>query len=518
MRRIVIASGLGAVLAVPGQAQYPRLAPPPQCRVEPASAQPLLALWNADRAPRSRPRLAVFPLQPEIDDPARVHVAISLPDRVRQRLSTVSQIEVASEGTVSRAMLIARDLPDSAASILKADYLLTGRIVVTGGRQELQILLRRQGTADPIWQAPFRSTVSLRAMENAIVSGVSRVLLEGRTPAPPAGWPSSDEAYASIVAGDTYLRSTTLAGADSAATAYERAVELAPTSPVAASRLAKAYVTMLQRGGEVRGLPGVSGTNRIFGLTTQALALDSASAEAWTVRATLARVLDPVRFEGATQAHRRAIALSPSDAEAAHEFGVTLMRLGDARAAETQFRRAIALETSRAGTLAALGEMELRAERWETACAFSNASIAAWPFDPLAYAVRAEARLRRSEARDAYADAEMVRRLTTGAWTSALRVIVADGAGNVDEARRQARELTGAWLATGVPLSVRDGEYLARAYLAVGDERRAIESLRRAQPVGADLGVALRGAGLGSIRSDTAVVRLLRESAEGRTP
>lgn len=503
---------------MPGQAQFPRLAPPPQCRAEPASAQPLLALWGSDRPTANRPRLAIFPLQPEIDDPARVHIAMSLPDRVRQRLARVPQIHVASEGTVSRAMLVARELPDSAASILNADYLLTGRIVVTGGRQELQIILRRKGTAEPVWQAPFRSTVSLRAMENAIVSGISRVLLAGRVPAPESGWPSSDEAYAAVVAGDTYLRSNTLAGADSAATVYERAFQLASTSPVAASRLAKAYVAMLERGGEVRGLPGVAGTNRIFGLTTQALALDSTAAEAWTVRARLARVLDPVRFEGARQAHARAVALAPDDAEGQHEFGVTLMRLGETSEAENRLRRALAIEPSRASTLAALSDLERRAQRWETACAFSNASIAAWPFDPIPYAVRAEARLRRSEARDAYADAEMVRRLTTGAWTSALRVIIADGASNVDAARRQARELTAAWLATGVPLSVRDGEYLARAYLTVGDERRAIESLRRAQPVGADLGVALRGAGLERIRSDTAVVRLLRESAEGRSP
>jgi len=51
--------------------------------------------------------------------------------------------------------------------------------------------------------------------------------------------------------------------------------------------------------------------------------------------------------------------------------------------------------------------------------------------------------------------------------------------------------------------------------LTMGDQRRAIESLRRARPMGADLRSALRSPRLATIRSDTAVVRMLLES-EGR--
>jgi tetratricopeptide (TPR) repeat protein len=230
----------------------------------------------------------------------------------------------------------------------------------------------------------------------------------------------------------------------------------------------------------------------------------------------LARLLDPVAFEGAIPAHRRAVALAPDDAEAEHEFGITLMRLGDDRGAEARFRRALVLEASRGSTLGALAELEIRGERWEAACALANGSIGAWPYDPMPYALRAQARLRLADARDAYSDSEMVRRLTTGAWTAALRVIISSGARNVDVARRQVRELTAAWIATEVPLSVRDAEYLALAYLSVGDRRRAVESLRRAEPLGADLGVALRNPRLAEIRTDTAVVRMIREITEKR--
>lgn len=514
MKRLVSVIAIGVLVASPAEAQFPRIAPPPPCRAEAASVQPVLSLWASDRS-GTRPSLAVLPLQSEIDDATRVHVAISLPDRVRQRLGMAAGLRVAPEGSVSRAMLQARSREDSSLAILGAEYALTGRVLVLGGRQEVHVVLRRPGVAEPVWQASFRSTASLRAIENAIVNGVSRAL-SVTTPLPAPGWPSNDAAYQAVVAGDVHLRSTTRAGADSAAALYEQAVAGDPESSVAAARLARAYVTVLQRGGEIHGYPGIAGTNRIFGLTTRALSLDSTSAEAWTVRALLARVLDPVEFEGAVQAHRRATALAPDDADAEHEFGLTLLRLGDTRGGEARLRRALALEPSRAATFTALSELELREERWENACALSNASIAAWPFDPLPYAVRSQARLRLADARDAYSDAEMARRLGPGAWTEALRVSIAHAAGNVDVARRQVMQLTAAWLATDAPLSVRDGEYLALAYLTLGDARRAVESLRRAQPLGTDLGVTLRGPRLAAIRSDTAVVRMLRESSEKR--
>jgi hypothetical protein len=126
--------------------------------------------------------------------------------------------------------------------------------------------------------------------------------------------------------------------------------------------------------------------------------------------------------------------------------------------------------------------------------------------------VRAEARLRLSDARDAYSDAELVRRLAGGAWPEALRVLVTNGSSNIDEARRQIMSLTASWLGPGSQFSVRDAEYLAVAYLTMGDQRRAIESLRRARPLGADLRTTLKSPRLAAIRGDTAVARMLAES------
>lgn len=506
----------GAVLlcfaAKPLAAQFPRLAPPPPCKAD-WSAPTLLSYWPGN-ARDNRPKIAVFALQAEIDDAGRVYLSVALPDRIRERLSVDSRVHVATEGTVSRALSDARSRQDSAARLLDADYIVTGRLLIVNNRQELEVLLQRPGQQAPVWQASFRATTSLRSVEEAIVRGLSRALGLTAVPGVPKGWPKTEDAHDAILAGDAHLRSPSRIGADSALYYYDRALSAEPGSSVAASRLARASVIVLERGGELPGYPGGAGPRRVNELVSRALASDS-TGEGWTVRAMLARVIDPVRFAGSLDAHLRAVSVDPNDADAQHEYGVTLLRLGDLRGAEARFRRALQLSPSRAQTLSALAWIEHQGSRWPAACALSNASIAAWPYDPVPYAVRAEARLRLSDARDAYSDAELVRRLASGAWPEALRVLVTNGASNIDQARRQIMGLTASWLGPGMQFSVRDAEYLAVAYLTMGDRRRAIESLRRARPMGADLRAALRSPRLADIRTDTAVVRMLAES-EGR--
>ena len=512
MKRAVTGLAVLALTASPVAAQFPRLAPPPPCRST-IIAPAYVSYW-AGAGRDGRAKVAVFSLHPDVDDAARVYLSVALPERLRQRLSLVPKLRVATEGSVSRAMSDARSRQDSAAILLGADYIVSGRLFILGDQQEVEMVLQRPGNPAPLWQASFRATTSLRSVEEAVVRGLSRALGLAAPPPMPKGWPKTDAGHEAILAGDAHMRSTTRAGADSAVALYTRALDLEPGSSVAAARLARASVSLLERGGEIPGFVGTSGPRRVNDLVSRSLNADS-TAEGWTIRAMLARVVDPVRFAGALDAHLRAVSVDAKDADAEHEYGMTLMRLGDFKGAEARFRKALQLSPGRARTFAALAWMDQQAARWESACALSNASIAAWPYDPVPYAIRAEARLRLSDARDAFSDAELVRRLATGPWPAALRVLISNGASNVDEARQQALGLTAAWLAPGNNFSVRDAEYLAVAYLAMGDQRRAIESLRRARPMGADLRATIRSPRLSAIRTDTAVVRLLAES-EGR--
>jgi tetratricopeptide (TPR) repeat protein len=513
MKNILRGVALLSAWAMPVTAQFPRLAPPPPCRAE-VAAPAFLNYWNAASARDSRPKLVIFGLDPEVDDASRGYLAVALPERVRQRFSTERRLRVATEASVARALTSARARQDSAATILGADYVFSGRLVVLGDRQEFDLVLTRPGNAAALWRASFRATTSLRDVEEAVVRGLARALGLPSAPATPKGWPTTAAGHDAILAGDAFMRSVTRAGADSALVYYERALALEPASAMAASRLARASVTVIERGGELTEYPGAAAHQRINELLTRVFISDSSS-EAWTIKAMLSRVIDPIRFDGALAAHQRAVTSDPNDADAEHEYGATLLRLGDTRGAETHFRRALAISPGRATTLATLASMEAEQSRWGSACLLSNASIAAAPYDPTPYAVRAEARLHLSDARDAFSDAEMVSRLAKGAWPEALRLLVQHEAGNIDDARSQILALTARWLAPGTLLGVKDAEYLAIAYLTMDDRRRAVEALRRARPIGTDLRVALRGPRLAEVRGDTAVARLLLE-AQGR--
>jgi hypothetical protein len=97
MNKAVYGVALLAVLAMPAAAQFPRLAPPPPCRAK-IGASPILAHWTSAAATRgNRPKVAIFSLQPDIDDAGKVYLAVALPDRIRQRLSLEPRLRIATE-------------------------------------------------------------------------------------------------------------------------------------------------------------------------------------------------------------------------------------------------------------------------------------------------------------------------------------------------------------------------------------------------------------------------------------
>jgi tetratricopeptide (TPR) repeat protein/TolB-like protein len=453
----------------------------------------------------------------EVEDARRGHVAWGLQDRITRELSRNPRLKVHSTGTIARAIQQTGGFADSAAALLGARYVLGGKVTESQGQQNVVVSLHMEGRPVPVWRGAFGADWSLRRMESAIAAAVERGVFGDVEETRPLRRTANDEAYDALVMGDYHLMVSTVAAADSARLQYERALRLDPGSTEAALRLARAIVVLLERGGRVPNQTPTTAMNHAATLTTQALRADSTLGDAWTIRAMVARLRDPVRFDGALAAHVRAVYLSPNDADAEHEFGMTLMRLGDDRTADVHLRRALALEPNRGNTLAALAELALRAKNWSMACAASNASIEVWGFDPLPYGVRARARLRLSQTRDAYSDAETAARLTSNPWVGALDILVQVGANNMERARRQSLPLAARWLHPGQSLAPRDAAYLALAFAAVRDRPRAVEAIRRARPAGADLVTELRDSGLDAVRSDTAIVRILSE-ARGTRP
>lgn len=500
---------LGIGFASAAEAQFARIAPPAPCRVPDTERLPLLPAAPATGAAANRPVLVIFTFERGHSAPERLHTAWSIPDRVARRLGASRGITVRSSGTVARAIYEAGGSLDSAAALLRAHFVLSGRVDFAEGKEEVRVELRRTGDRTPAWRGVYREGASLRALEETITAEVARRVAPGAPLPPVTGYPGNDGAYDALAAGEFHMLSPTVAGTDSAVRFLEQALTAAPESPVVVAQLARALAAAVERG--ARPAAGNAVIDRLPALLERALARDSTLPALWTARAVHARVADPVGFGRAVVYLRRALALAPNDADALHELGLTQLRLGDLRAAEESFRRALLAEPNRATTLVALAELALDAERWPAACAAANAAIGARPFDAWPYAIRALARIRLGQSRDAFADAEIANRLARTTWSAALRVIVIQRAGDRDVARRTLQQQTGAWLGGGRTMPVRDAAFVARAYLGAGDRRRALEAIRRASPVGTDLVHALGHADLAAVRTDTLVTRLVRE-------
>lgn len=509
--RTAIALLAGILVASDASAQFARVAPPAACVVPAAERWPLLPAELEEKAARASPALAILTFERGASVSEREHWAWSLPDRLWRRLSASRSIIVRTPGTVARAISEAGGGLDSAIALLRVQYVLSGRVDDDGRQGQVSVELRRVGVRAPIWRAEYRTTMTFRAVEDAMAAEIGRRLAASAPVPEVVDYPGNDAAYDALVAGEYHSLSPTVAGADSAVRSFERALAAAPASPLVAARLARAFATAAERSGAP--LAGSASADRLPGLLERALARDSSVSAVWTARAVLARVTDPVGFGRSALYHRRALALAPDDADALHEQGLTRLRLGDLSGAAEYFRRALRHEPNRAPSIAALAEIAVAGERWTAACAAANAAIAARPFDAWPYALRAQARMRLGQSRDAFADAEIANRLARAAWSAAFRVVVSQRAGDVDLARRSLQQESSGWLSAGRTFPVRDAEFVARAYVAVGDRRRAVEALRRAQPVGTDLLRTLGHADFAALRADTAVVRLRRQGS-----
>jgi tetratricopeptide (TPR) repeat protein len=241
------------------------------------------------------------------------------------------------------------------------------------------------------------------------------------------------------------------------------------------------------------------------------LALDRGNADAWTAKAVFARVQDPGLYSGAIAAHERAITAEPRNADAHHEYAITLLRLGRDDAAEAQVRQALSIERDRPGSLRLLAEIEYMRRRYNNACTLVNASIAADSYDPLAYALRARVRVRLDEFRDAFSDAETARRLAGDEWGETLEFFVTAFARESDAARADSRRLSSKKLKAGATLGLRDAVYLGMGLTAVGNRDKAFDALSRARPRGAELRSALRDPGFDPLRSDPRFGRIGRD-------
>lgn len=508
-RRLTMLSvALSATASSRVAAQGPKIVPPRPCEA-PGNGVAGLRLTGHSARER-RVRVAVVRFEESVTDDARLHLTWAVGDRVADALREVPGLSLESPGTVARVWMEAGGHLEAVAQRLDADYVVTGRSAMRGDAAEITIELWHAEARATRWDRTFvYPELSLREIEDSTF--VQLVSFLGVRAEPHRGnFPATQAAYEAIARGDYFLGRPGAAATDSARAAYERAVGSDPSSALAKARLARSYAALLERSGRVGNLGPEWAVAAGLALADSALRLDPRLGEAWTARATLLRLRDPRRFEGALEAHEKAIALAPTDADAHHEYGETLRLLGQDQRALERFRRALSADPNRAATLRAYAELEMLARRYPSSCALINASLSANEYDPLAYALRAQVRLRLGEFRDAYADAEIAARLGGERWGEALSALVLAGAGDVERAKRETRQLANARLRGDGPLGIREARYLSAALAMTGDRDRAITALSRARPDGAEFRTALRDPMFDALRTDPRFRRLAR--------
>ena len=501
---------------LPAAAQGPKIAPPRACTASPRQvATVALPAPPADRD-QLRNRIAILPFDENIADTRRQHASWAISDYLTRTLARTTGARIPSAGTVARARMDSEGRIERIAALLGADFVITGQASTRAGLAEITVSIWDAASGEIRWTREYEyPSLSLRQIEDSVTTKIGTLVDSPVRSLTPANVYASS-AYDELTRGDFFLRRPTAEGTDSARAAYGRAIKTDPMLAIAKVRLARTLALQVARSGRAGSLASQPALDHGLALVDSALGLDARLAEAWTVRAMLLRLRDPERFAGALAAHERAVSLDPTDPDAQDELGETHLLLGNDGAAAEGFRRALELDPNRAATLRAFAELEMLARRFDASCAFVNASIAADPFDPLAYALRAQVRLQLGEFRDAYADAEIAARLSGDRWGDALRVLGVAGARD-DRAKRQTRQLAQSRLKPSSVVGVREARYLAAALAMIGDGKSAVDALSRAQPKGAELRTALRDPSLDRVRREARFQQLMRTASNGDT-
>ncbi len=375
-------------------------------------------------------------------------------------------------------------------------------------------------TGAEIWSHRYEVPAGeLLEVENRIADAVAgRLGLDGGSEAarPVArDSPPDPTAHDHYLRGEYALKQRTPASVIEAISEYRAASALAPELTSAVAREAYGYGLFLDWGWTYPGLSKAELLRRGLELAGKALEQDSLSSEGWLARAYLLQLGDPRDLAAAAEAFGRAVSLDPTNPEAHHQYGQTLMALGRYAEAKASYHAALAIEPDRAMTLVPLSAIALRegdlrgAERW------ADSAVALARDAPYPWASRAQFRLGLGQAVEARADAERALQIdpsyelpSRSALAAALTALGSDSLGR--------EELTRARRAMVHPESPSPTEayYLATALIRMGDRREALDVIEAAEPRSGWLWFYLQSPAFDAVRDDERFRRVI----EGADP
>ena len=451
-------------------------------------------------------------------DTSDAYLSVGLTEAIITRLGRVDRLAVKSRNAVRRFHGAAGDDPASLGRALGVAFLVSGGVRRTPSGLHVTAELVRAANGVHVWGAEYdRGDTALQAIEAEITDAIATRITGEPAPAEQsalAGRAARNPAtYDHFLHGTYYLAERTPRAVGRAIREFEAAERLDSGFAPAPARIALGYALFLDWGWDYPGLPPGGVLARGFAAADRALRRDSTSADAWMARGFLLSFRNPGTFAGVEDALRHATTLDPLNAEAYHQYGMTLLWLGRDSIAAEMYRRALILDPERPITLFNLARLRMRRGEYRPAIRWLDSALTVDPAADYAYVLRALAHLRLGEPAEARADGETGVRLRAGYRVpgEAVLVLTQLAVGDTVAARGRLERLAGEIGGTGRP-TVTDAAWVGRALVALGEPARALRLLEQVRPRGARLWYYLRSREFDAVRANPRFRRLVEES------
>jgi len=458
---------------------------------------------SADAAPPSH--VLVLPFTDEGNDGEQQYLADGLVEGLRRGLGGLQGIRAARSEAGDVTHLL-----DGSVRRTEAGVRIVARLAEADG--------------GVLWANRYDAAATdLIAVADTIVAAVARTIRPRQTlQADPDGGAITRAVMVNPLAHDHYLRGEyalkqrSPASVVQAISEYRAAASLDAQHTAAIAREAYAYAVFFDWGWTYPGLPSDELLGRGLELSERALRQDSLSAEAWLARAYLLQLQDPGRLSGATEAFGRAVVLDPTNPEAQHQYGQTLMALGRYAEAKAAYHAALAVESERPLTLVPLAAIALREGDAGAARRWADSAVVLASEAPYPWASRSQLRLALGDPEGARSDAERALEIDPSHELPG-RAALAAALAALGEPSVAADALSGARRAMVRPdrPSTTEALYLASALVHMGRFDEALTVLESAHPRGGHLWFYFQSPTFDAIRGDERFRRVM-ESADPR--
>jgi len=332
------------------------------------SALLALGLWLRQGAGRASGihTLAVLPLSsmsPGMGGMGTDIFADGMTEALINGLSQLGSLNVISRTSVMQYRMMHKSVREIARD-LHADAVLEGAVVRSGDRVRITAKLVRASDEGALWADSYeRQLGDALALQTDIAEAVAQeigVRLASNADRPRAVKPAAQEAY---------LKGSYFAGQWRLAEAipeFQRAVEIDPNHSAAYAALARAYYFRAFFG-EIAPAEAFSQMRRAAG---RALERDERSAEAHGLMALVNTHYD-WDWTAAEQHFKRALALSPSDAQVHHDYAHFLLATGRRAESVSETKRALELDPANPMLTSCVGWHSLFDKRFDEAEAYA---------------------------------------------------------------------------------------------------------------------------------------------------